>query len=177
MTHGPGKYDDVCTMAREKAGAETCLLIIGGGNRGDGFQCQTANPVKAAVVLPRVLREVAAQIEADVPVRAKLEIPADALQGEWEEIVEQGVDMDALVERQERIEKPYSWYRLVIGTERVWIESRPGYCNRGRFHGDYDGTFHIDGADGFPRYFMDLERAKVEMREWLVWRIECERSR
>jgi hypothetical protein len=45
------------------------------------------------------------------------------------------------------------------------------YCDRGRFVGKVFGVPDIDGADSFPRYYMDIDRAKLEMAEWLDWRL------
>jgi hypothetical protein len=73
-------------------------------------------------------------------------------------------------------EPGYEWYRLVMEGQTLWIAPRPKYCIRGRYHANYDGSFHIAGGDGFPRYYMDLEAAKSEMKAWLLHRIECERS-
>ena len=62
MALGPGKYDDLCTRAREEAGAESCVLIITNGKKGSGFSMQTAN-LTHLVTLPQVLRNVANEIE------------------------------------------------------------------------------------------------------------------
>jgi hypothetical protein len=68
------------------------------------------------------------------------------------------------------VEKHLVWeYRL--GDSMVTIERRPSYCDRGHFIANVFGVADIDGADSFPRYFMDLERAKLEMAEWLEWRL------
>lgn len=53
----------------------------------------------------------------------------------------------------------------------VWIAPRPPYCDRGHYLAQVDGLDDIDGGDAFPRYFMDLDRAKLEMAEWLAWRL------
>lgn len=45
MAIGPGKYDDLCTLVREKANAEGAIVIILGGDRGSGFSCQTSMTV------------------------------------------------------------------------------------------------------------------------------------
>lgn len=60
---GPGKYDDICTEVREKVEADGAIVIIFGGNQGNGFSCQTTLPVLAQ--LPEMLRNIADQIEAD----------------------------------------------------------------------------------------------------------------
>lgn len=61
MPIGPGKYDDLCTKAREEAGAEGAMLIIFGGKHGGGFSAQL--PVTLTVDIPKILRDVARQIE------------------------------------------------------------------------------------------------------------------
>jgi hypothetical protein len=51
-----------------------------------------------------------------------------------------------------------------------WITARPPYCDRGhwQFNSELPG---LDRQDGFPRYFMDLDRAKIEAEEWTRWRM------
>ncbi len=57
----------------------------------------------------------------------------------------------------------------------VWIVKRPWYCDRGHWSAAIDAPFqwNVDEQDGFPRYYMDLEVAKKEIGEWLIWRVEC----
>jgi hypothetical protein len=58
------------------------------------------------------------------------------------------------------------------GYTTVWLDPRPVYCDRGHWVAGLDGfPLGLDNADSFPRYFMDLERAKLEMSDWLKWRI------
>jgi hypothetical protein len=64
MAHGPGKYDDLCTEVREKTEAEGVILMVFGGNEGQGFSCQLS-PILTHMV-PHLLREVADQIEEDM---------------------------------------------------------------------------------------------------------------
>jgi hypothetical protein len=53
----------------------------------------------------------------------------------------------------------------------IWIEARPGWCDRGRVRATVDcwgklgATF--DHQDGWPRYYFNLERAKAEIEEWI----------
>lgn len=63
------------------------------------------------------------------------------------------------------------------GNMWVSIAKRPWYCDRGHYVANVSGVPAIDGADEFPRYFMDLERAKLELADWLDWRIHCEAQR
>lgn len=60
MPMGPGAYDDICTDARQKARARGALLVIIGGERGEGFSCQ-ATPADLAT-LPEILETVAAEL-------------------------------------------------------------------------------------------------------------------
>lgn len=61
--NGPGKYDEVCTIARELTQAHGVVLIILSGNRGTGFSGQFSDACVAQVDIPRWLREMAEQIE------------------------------------------------------------------------------------------------------------------
>ncbi len=53
----------------------------------------------------------------------------------------------------------------------ITIESRPQYCDRGNYiaklHPYGKLATEIDDADGWPRYFFDIERAKLECFDWL----------
>jgi hypothetical protein len=63
MSLGPGKYDHLCTQAREGAKAAGALLIVFGGERGDGFSMQAT--AETTMALPAILRMVADDIERD----------------------------------------------------------------------------------------------------------------
>lgn len=65
MALGPGKYDELCSQAREQAGggSTAAVLIILHGNKGSGFSCQAT--LQDALALPELLRSVADQIEKD----------------------------------------------------------------------------------------------------------------
>lgn len=66
MPIGPGKYDDLCTMVREKVGIDVSangggvIVIVLGGNKGNGFACQA--DVQTTLLLPDMLESVAKQI-------------------------------------------------------------------------------------------------------------------
>lgn len=69
---GGGKYEPECTEALLKCGAQSVLLIVFGGDRGDGFSI-AARPTdtgdlgevaETILKIPYVLRSVADQIEA-----------------------------------------------------------------------------------------------------------------
>lgn len=64
MSAGPGKYDDVCTQAREAAHAQGAALIIIGGQRGSGFSVQM--PPHVLGLLPDMLETMAKQIRDDL---------------------------------------------------------------------------------------------------------------
>lgn len=64
MAWGPGKYDVLCNDAMLKANAKCALVIILGGNQGNGFSMQTCD-MKIVEELPIILRSVADQIEKD----------------------------------------------------------------------------------------------------------------
>lgn len=77
MALGPGKYDDLCTYVREQAGIGDSgggvIVIVLGGNRGNGFSCQA--DLQTTVALPHVLEELAGHISADLAANKKS--PAD----------------------------------------------------------------------------------------------------
>ena len=60
---GPGKYDDIATVARHITQAKGLVLIILGGAEGHGFsvQCDTATLME----LPELLEQVASQLRED----------------------------------------------------------------------------------------------------------------
>jgi hypothetical protein len=60
MTVGPGKYDDLCTVVREKANAAAAIVIVIGGTKGSGFSVQCDPPTLAR--LPDVLETMARQL-------------------------------------------------------------------------------------------------------------------
>jgi hypothetical protein len=64
MAVGPGKYDDLCTLVREKTEADGVVVLVFDGNKGNGFSVQ--GPVSLTATLARVLRSMADQIEADL---------------------------------------------------------------------------------------------------------------
>jgi hypothetical protein len=64
MALGPGKYDDLCTLLRERAKASTALIIVIGGEQGEGFSLQTDDP-RVLLALPEMLEDIARQMRAD----------------------------------------------------------------------------------------------------------------
>jgi len=70
MPLGPGKYDAECSAVQKSTGADVCLVIVLGGNRGSGFSAafvahDPTRPPPALLKVPQLLRDVADQIEAD----------------------------------------------------------------------------------------------------------------
>jgi len=62
----PGKYDDVCEVARELVGVTPdtgggVLLIVIGGNKGGGFSVQA--DLLTVLTIPKLLRNIADDIE------------------------------------------------------------------------------------------------------------------
>ncbi len=64
MPIGPGKYDDLCTLVREKAHAGGVLLIIFGGDKGDSFSVQA--DLITTLRVPDILEETARSIRKDL---------------------------------------------------------------------------------------------------------------
>jgi hypothetical protein len=65
MAIGPGKYDDLATMVREKAKARGVIVIILGGEKGSGFSCQA--DLASTLALPDMLEKIAAEIRESGP--------------------------------------------------------------------------------------------------------------
>ena len=58
---GPGKYDDWCSRIIEQHHPQGVLVMVVGGDRGEGFSVQAIKPAMDA--LPRALRIMADAIE------------------------------------------------------------------------------------------------------------------
>lgn len=63
------------------------------------------------------------------------------------------------------------WQRIIGRECTIGLAKRPDYCDRGNFVATLDAWgklgAEIDMADGFPRYYFDETRAKLEMEAWL----------
>lgn len=59
---GPGRYDDLCTLVREKADATVALVIIINGNLGSGFSVQMNGTLMPPATLAAILHDMANQI-------------------------------------------------------------------------------------------------------------------
>lgn len=70
-----------------------------------------------------------------------------------------------------------TWLRVDFTGGFIILAKRPHYCDRGNFLAYLDvrhdpkipGTY-TDGADGWPRYYFDLDRAKLEIEAWITKR-------
>ena len=52
----------------------------------------------------------------------------------------------------------------------VWMAPRPPYCDRGQWLAHVEPLVvphDLDSADGWPRYYFDLDRAKAEVEAWM----------
>lgn len=63
MAIGRGKYYEECRAAAAATKGQAAFLIVLNGKRGSGFACETS--ILDLIELPRILRNVADQIEAD----------------------------------------------------------------------------------------------------------------
>ncbi len=62
MAYGPGVYDDIATDVRLKTNATTVVVIILGGNKGDGFAVQTNPSIVSPSRLAAMLHATADEI-------------------------------------------------------------------------------------------------------------------
>ena len=63
MALGAGKYDDEVTALRERYHAEGVILLVIGGDRGEGFSVQAS--LETTLRLPEILENLAAQLRED----------------------------------------------------------------------------------------------------------------
>lgn len=70
-----------------------------------------------------------------------------------------------------RYDARYQCWQYFRGPAHMEIAPRALYSDRGRWAATCSGVGDLDGADGFPMYFQDLERAKLEMQAWLEHRM------
>jgi len=57
----------------------------------------------------------------------------------------------------------------------AWLQPRPSYCDRGHWQVNCNLP-NIDGADGFPRYYMERATAIRETELFVRWRLEQVRA-
>jgi hypothetical protein len=63
MPLGPGLYDHDVTTLRERYHAHGVVLIVMGGDKGEGFSMQA--DLETTLMLPEMLEYIAAQLRAD----------------------------------------------------------------------------------------------------------------
>lgn len=63
MPFEAGKYDELCTHAREQARAQGVVLFVMNGTRGSGLSVQ--GPMHLQLALPALLEEIAQKIRED----------------------------------------------------------------------------------------------------------------
>lgn len=67
--------------------------------------------------------------------------------------------------------KQENWSQISGRECYVSLEKRPHYCDRGNFIAKITArgqlALDLDGADGWPRYYFDEARAKLEIEDWL----------
>lgn len=150
----PGKYDAVATLALEACKAEGVVLMVYNGEHGDAFETQ--GPLEMQLALPMALRDSARRVELQLAAAgyAPPSIPASstAVKPEWE------------------YNSRYKTWVYAVGTARIEIEPRI-FCDRGNFGATVSGVPDLNDRDGFPRYYMQLDRARCELQEWLDQRM------
>ena len=65
MALGPGNYDDEVTALRERYHAHGVVLVVLGGDKGEGFSMQAS--LESTLRLPEMLEHIAAQLREDRP--------------------------------------------------------------------------------------------------------------
>lgn len=63
MALGPGRYDDECTSLLERYHAHGVILVVMGGDKGEGFSMQA--DLETTLRLPEILEHIAAQLRQD----------------------------------------------------------------------------------------------------------------
>jgi len=63
------------------------------------------------------------------------------------------------------------YWVLREGGAEIILTKRPHYCDRGHWSAIVFGINDLDWQDMFPRYYMNLDRAKLELADWLAWRL------
>lgn len=68
-------------------------------------------------------------------------------------------------------EEDHVWVIRGLDCE-IWMVARPAHCDRGNWLADIDVfgdrlRCYIDDADRWPRYYFDLDRAKLEIEAFL----------
>lgn len=53
------------------------------------------------------------------------------------------------------------------GLMLAWLQKRPTYCDRGRYHANINVPVRRSDADPWPRYYFNLTYAKDEVESYL----------
>lgn len=61
------------------------------------------------------------------------------------------------------------------GVRLAFITRRNSYCDRGHFLGHVE-IGGLDSQDGWPNYYMRLDRAQEEIIDFLNWRLHKKRT-
>lgn len=70
----PGKYNDLCTHVRKASHAAGAIVIVVGGDKGEGFSVQ--GDLTFMMAIPKMLRRVADEVENDnTQIQAAGEMP------------------------------------------------------------------------------------------------------
>jgi hypothetical protein len=59
------------------------------------------------------------------------------------------------------------WELRKNGEMIAWLQERPQYCDRGRYHQGIEVPIVRSDADPMPRYYFDLEAGKRETEAYL----------
>lgn len=70
MSNGPGKYNDLCVEAMEKAKAKCAIVIIMDGEHGNGFSVNATSP-DYIHALPKMLMVMAMKVQQDLEAGAE----------------------------------------------------------------------------------------------------------
>lgn len=89
---------------------------------------------------------------------------SDAIPSTW-------IDNGFTLHRRGELGERHAYWSIEGRDCMIWIDTRPAYRDRGNYLARLEVRdslkVHIDGADLWPRYYFDLERAKLECEAWL----------
>lgn len=73
-----------------------------------------------------------------------------------------------------KVQDGITWIEINGKECSITLEPRPSYCDRGNYIAKLNPTgelaLEIDYQDGWPRYYFDQSRAKLECEDWLLKR-------
>lgn len=77
------------------------------------------------------------------------------------------------------LDEEYGIIEIDLPYVDISIQKRNTYCDRGRYGvhcsskvGLEPPVIHVDGQDGFPRYFFKLQNLFNELHEWIEFRFQ-----